>query len=652
MATNPNSPETIDVNMSLMDADAMSAFTKEMNSLNGLMGQIKGLLSGGSSDIPSIGGGTGGPSTPSAGEDRSYESSISSKRGSVAGGGRAPVANPGGGYGAQDVYDASGRSVGLNMYANDDPSTTLLSHATNFPVVGRAISPFLDDQGAFRMENIGQAAAFSIGSAISNNVGSGLNMASSLINPFGMAQAGYAQNLSGGDITQIGPFGFRNPFGGEAFSGRASQIGQALPALLQGGIGFNQALQIGQSWGELGYKPQQTDYNRLEDLQSRIVQSDPRLGALSDNGTLTPIIDQMVRHGTTSFDDIQKSFTELSDAAAGARINLDEMAQGAASVAEGLTNRGLTYQQGFQAASDFTASTNQHPDVMAALMDNPIWQMQAMGQTRIPVQMQGLIAQHPGVFNQITSDTFKQMEATLSGAPATQSITGLGGVQIKIPARRQAETAAANAMGLSIDTYREMKSQSRISELQGSLQEYSQMYDREVDRLGKQYGQGTPAYQQHLSQLYQGTGQYGKGQVSWDLIQRLAERPQSGISPEKLADLSQMNPADRGEALHKYIAAAASNRTAADSSKHLISFTGMAEKVLKEVLPGYDEKIQARRDANRGLATTIAPYLSSGVNNPAGLLNSDTDPSPSSALDNAADEAGNIISNIPLPHFF
>lgn len=486
--------------------------------------------------------------------------------------------------------------------------------ASKVPGVGGMINSMTDDKGFFRMENVGQAVAFAGANALMNNAGQALGTTMAVANPLGYAQQGMNNGLAGGDVVSLGPFGFRNPFGGEAFSRTAEQAQHIIGTSFEGGINLGQAANIGQRWMDHGWLEGSHDFNRLREMEEDIQKAHPELQSVLDSGAITSLLDQMMRHGTTSQKDATDAIDDLATAARGARVPLEDMVAGVTQVAEKLSSQGLTFTQGAQAAIDFTSTTGQHPEVMSMLMDNPMWQTMAMGETQIPVEMQGLLAQQPGVFNQITGDMLHQMRRTLGGVPGTQTVH-TPGVDVKISSRRQTDAAISQATGLPIDTLRDLEKNSKTIETQGYLKTDVKLYDRELNQLRHQFpDQSNPEFQRRLRQLDEGTGRYAGQAASLQDLETLASKPKSGISPEQWQRVQDADPVDRRDMLERIINQNAPDRIADQKNRHMIGFTGLAEKMLKEVLPGYAEKTANARKVRRGEQASNSEYLNSGQN--------------------------------------
>lgn len=665
-------PENIDVGLSLLDAGAMDAFVKEVGRTADLLETIKTTALAEDPVNPPTGGGA---SRPQAAQpiQSGYQQQVFGTPGQIRP--PAPSFDPGAPTEA-DAYYAMARqpSSGLIVprgYEDREPAvpteeipkqrnwtdsvSDFASRVVPAPIQ-RFAAPFLDDEGAFSKQNITQGLIYGAANAVVQPAQQAMATAEAQINPFAAQRQGISQGYAGGST--FGPM--QLPFGGpnagilglsEAASAHFGALGQAIPSVWQPGISYGETLGVQAGLAQRGWRENSSDFNRLEDYASfiRTPEFDQgRLGEL-DTELQTGIMDKMFRYGATSEKEFEESMKGLADSAAGARMGLDEFVAGIDQTAEYLQTKGLTYEEGFNAAKDFSATTDQAPQVMNQLMDNPYWQATAMGKTQIPVQAQGLIAEHPGVFNDVTMDTIKMWEDTLGGNGVFQdrSVSIAPGVKTTITGKDQAQAMIAERLGFTPDQLQSFKANMKKSAIQGAIKDSAELYDKDASDITRRYKQGEidiDQYNRLHNQLREGTGKYAGGQhASWNELREQITRGQSGISREQLGRLEGLSAGQRNKEIKKIIEKNAPPRTSEDKNKSIVSFTGLAEKMLKEVLPsagGFSDVRRARRAANRGEESLSDYYLRSGGADISGLLESANAPQEQVDMAEAIEERG------------
>ena len=629
-------PEKIDVSLSLLDGNAMSEFVEELKIARGLIDQAKDDMSNLSKPTPAAQESTAGKgaSLPTQAPPQPGKSSASSDRVVQTNQERVVEATNGTNLEevtAEDIYRPGKLAMLKQATLGIGSHVPLLSHT-----IGKA------DDGTYQFrpgEEMQQAAIYGVASSLTQPIMSATNSGISLLNPFSAAQSGYASGLPGGSGGWLG-LPIQQPFGAGTIQHYESTGSSILDAIGTPGYGTAEAIQANnQLTPAFGWGMGLGDQRNIKEMLSHMRSAEFEAGVLKGlpQEAMMSSIDQMVRFGTAGEKEVEESFRGLADTARGARMSLEEFNAGLDQVAEELTHKGLTFAQGRIAAKNFSATTNMAPQTMSTLMNNGFWQGQAMGMTGLPLEAQGLVAQNPAMMNSVTAETIRMMESATKGMGWDTEVHTPGYTKT-ISGDRVGEQMAAYSMDMTLDQYRAWKDGLKTDEIQGNLYTMVGGYNHDLAKLNHQYENNKiNEAQWHRRQiaLGAGTGKYsGEGHASWEEIRAQLERPNSGFTPAQIQELSTMDASDRAERLKQIAERSAPDRLR-DDSKHMIGFTGLAEKMLKEVLPGYQEKMQAKRAANRGVGDALMGL---------GTISAGTD---SSGLFNAP-PAGGSVSGFPV----
>jgi hypothetical protein len=616
-----SNPENIDVTLSLLDAGAMKDFVAEIQEANSILRSFKEDAAGLGVTQDTYEGDHGYRSVPQAAPQPAPKSTGNSQQ-SV----QQPVQMPN--FNKMETADVFAiQAAQQRMMEGSDWESQLAGEpgrasratsqiskfASRVPGAGMVSNAF-DDEGALRMENITQAGLYTLGTAVAQPGMAAVSQGINLLNPFNAQQAALSQGLGGGPT--IGPVTI--PTGGGTGQVMEQRLESMITGLTTPGLGTGTALDISSAMGPLGWAADLEDTGRLIDISDRIASSDALGKGLSPE-SITGTVDQMARYGASSTAEIEESFRGLGDAAKGARMGLEEFNNGLNEVAEGLQGKGLTFGQGRQAAMNFSATTNMAPQVLSQIMDNPFFQGQMMGQYGLPPELQGLVAEVPGAVEGATGDTISMLRKTLSGVAGEQVIRHPGFTD-KISARDQETGLISSATGMPVEELRTFERDQKTMELQGHILAMSDNNDREARRIAKQYPEGSEARAAAFDRLRSGEDEFsGSGTASLSEIMKLARKREAGFTDPQLDALREAPAADRERMVSRFIKENAPARTREDGGR-TIAFTGLAEKMLKEVLPT-DALERDRREANREGGGITSAYTSSGTRDTSGLLN-------------------------------
>jgi hypothetical protein len=387
------------------------------------------------------------------------------------------------------------------------------------------------------------------------------------------------RRTSGADVNlPFGLGGFQIPgsqFFGQAGGTMAQQNIRSLGAGIQPGISVMESQEFQDALNELGWTNQDVVGN-LSDTYTKL-KSD--MGQTLPSASVTAsMMDQSIRYGNTPFSDLEDTFRNMDQAAQAANMKLDEFAQGLDQAGNYLQGKGLSYNQGVQAATNISSLTDMPPEIVQQVMDAPLWQSTALGRYGVLPEAQGAIAQNPQAFMGTTMRTINQMMGAYKGAFQNVNVpVKLGGQvvgQDQISSRMQAMSMVAPQLGMTPDQMNDFMRRGKQMQQQSTVSSLTQLYGRDVERFGAGKIPSDSA-----------------SAVTWTELKKSLEQKQSGFGPDFINRLQGMNPSDRVNAIQDKIK---SFRHTQDPNRVSLDLTPRAAQLVREL------KHPSRHDENQG----------------------------------------------------
>jgi hypothetical protein len=676
-------PESIDIQFSLMDRDALENFTNTLAQASADLAEAKG----------------GVRSTPPSPHEaaapvpgRSEGASVAQPSPIIDGsGGTSSAAQPGTNVRSiQNVPSATDKTPedayrGLNplgggqldfastypflqqarqqdaLQQESQPGGPLAAMAGRLPIVGSTVS------GALNANSIGEGLSFAMANHVFPAIASSqaLQIGTTGINPFAASQLGYEQGLTGGSTIGVGPFQMQLPTGPAASSGFADVLHSITTGATTGGLSTGQIFsneQILHAVGAANYPSAITapsnqagsvpigpgttaeDFNAMRSLMETI-QKPRDEGGLEVKGLDPQILGEqimnMTRYGNATQQQVLDAFNGLGEAARSANLSINDFAQQVTGAADALQQMGpVTNVQAFQAAMDFSSSTHLPPASMSALMQSPLIQGQMIGQTGLPpALLPGAVASDPSLLPNATLHTINMLSDTFKNQfqPQVQHFGGPQGFTIRQSSSAQGDEMAAQTAGIPLDEFKRLRRTAAQTKADAPLTAGVSALEDRIKQITNATGGVGSQYAAAISALEHG---HGKGIDFQDLIQ-LAQRPHSGIDPADIKRIRdettpQGGEAGKAEEISRLIKQARPGNISPDPNKQYIGFTGYAEKVLRQVMGNSTNTTmdQARKAQSQGGPKSTSQYLHDQPTDPRGYLDAAT---------NTAEAAGRAI---------
>ena len=385
--------------------------------------------------------------------------------------------------------------------------------------------------------------------------------------------------------------------GREGLRSRATRTGLAAG----GNINRAQANEIVDSIEAFGWSGRERDTLAYAGLSPLVKQ-----GQQAED--VMPLFDQALRRGNSSVSEIRNTLDHLGDTARRARIPMSELTQSIATSAEAWQRHGATFAQGAAASRGWTDITGLPPQLGAQQLDNPIIQGLTMSRTgMLPSQMAAL---GPSGVHGLTIESMEMMMDLSTGFNREQRTPirdAQGNVisQQRVSGEEMQMRQAAEMAGIPYEDFQRMWKNRTRDRAAGELQNALGAFEM------RQRGAGLPGDERLRDAVLRSRDQGGPG-VRWEHIEGLLEK--SGVSEEAIREVEQRPMQERAEAARRAMRQRDDDRGVRGKNRNqvMVKFTGAAEKVLEQVVPGVGG------GDSKGLAGAGLDFVSAPFANPMG----------------------------------
>lgn len=635
-----NSPENIDVNLSLADSSAINDFTNAVSSLTqqiqGMAQQINQSMGAGTSQgqggasrpqkkggfgFTSMPGQEGMSMVPTSG-GRSHSAETPPIEAATQGEGASHPNAPG-----QSVRPAAESSLPWVRKASDSNRPEELGAQSNWGALSRGVLTVPGIRGIggeqFYREYLSPNNPYGMFETMGAAYGlyrGGLAAAQGVspILPTTANQVGQGYGLPGGDMLTIPGtnIGFQNPLPfGPGSSPASSEYYGNLIQSVTGGLAPGVSMSALQQWQGIveGAGWHGDIQNQMTDVWERAAQGVEGEERLPSFETTYAIMDQMIRQGTSSLAEFEAVLTAIPGAANGANQSVDEFAQQLDEAGNTLQQAGLTYGQGIQAALQFSGVTNMSPLVGTQMLENQYVQANIMGRTGLLPQQQGLLFQNTGAFADVTMDTIEQMRDIYSGQFQAKStrITGPGGELLgreRIGARQQETAMVAPMLGMTPEQLQRFEANEGRMRAQGMLDTAARQYGRDVRGIME----GPQAKQaQQLENLFYGKGRFkGSRAISMEDLMGIMGQRHSGFGPNDIEEIREANPADRAKMILREIRQQGEKKPDDANTRVSIDLTPAAKRLI-QVKSVTGQRALDQNAARAGQGRSSEPFANS-----------------------------------------
>lgn len=366
-----------------------------------------------------------------------------------------------------------------------------------------------------------------------------------------------AENLSmgfkrGGVNVGIGGFGFNwkgigpIPFGDAG----QEQLRENIDAIKMGahaGISTKEFREIQRSLKQQGYTG--NDLSRMSKVLGDI-RRNKDIGDIGSTETTAPLVDQMMRYGTTSVNQLSDTLKGLGEVALKTRMPVDELKNSLNEFANDQQQKGATYQQGVRLGKEYANATGMDPRLLGQFQNNSIVQGMFMSKTGLLPQMMGISP----LGTQMES-IYKSMDL-LGGAfghLGTKSIKTPYG-EMQVSAEQQRDALVAQQMGTTPDVIAKMRRERKEVTAAGYLGQFADQYGDAAERIHDSKAPQSKK-SQALADLYKGRG----GMPG--MAQMKKAMKDAGFSDKEIQAVDHTAPWQRGEKINEILSSKSKDRT-------------------------------------------------------------------------------------------